>query len=353
MSHKSNRFCLISRLLCLLLLFWLPARSQYDLTSLTTQLQHAQKQLGNRVVSLVYKDDSLIYKKELGEDFTAKSVTPIETVGQWIAVATIMTFVDQGKLKLDDPVANYLPVFTRYAKSYLTIRHCLSNTTGIESEKAKVGKLLGGKRKFATLEEEVNAIAAKEISNNPEKEFHFGNLGVNIAARVVEVIGKKSFDRLAQERITRPLKMRGTSFTDENGAAINPSLGARSTANDLINFLVMIMNNGKFEGKQIVSEASLEEMQKQQFVGLPVAFKPAEAAGFDFGMGNWIQQKDAEEKATVLSFPGSTGTWVFIDKCRRYAAVFLVKNATDNAPQKIYLDFKAAIDAQVKGNGCN
>jgi CubicO group peptidase (beta-lactamase class C family) len=332
------------------MLFWLPASSQYNFADLTAQLQRSHKQLGNTAVTLVFKD-SLIYKKEMGEDFNAKTAVPIANSGQWLAAATIMTFVDQGKLKLDDPVSKYLPIFTKYAKGYLTIRHCLSNTTGIESEKGKLSKMLG-RKKYITLEDEVNAIAAKEISNNPEKEFHFGNLGINIAARVVEVIGKKSFDRLAQERITRPLKMRATSFTDENGGAINPALGARSSANDYLNFLIMIMNNGKFEGKQIISENSIQEMQKQQFVGLPIAFKPTEATGFDFGLGNWIEAKDSEEKATVIGFPGSTGTWAIVDKCRKYAAIIFVKNAADDIPQRVYVDIKAAIDEQVKSS-CN
>jgi CubicO group peptidase (beta-lactamase class C family) len=332
------------------MLIWLPSRGQYDFSDLDAQLQRSQKQLGNNVVALVYKDDSLIYKKELGEYFTAKIAAPVGTGGQWLAAATIMTFVDQGKLKLDDPVAKYLPIFGKYAKGYLTIRHCLSNTTGIETEKGKIGKLLGGKRKFATLEEEVDAIAGKEIANNPEKEFHMGNLGINIAARVVEVIGKKSFDRLAQERIIRPLKMRGTSFTDENGGAVNPALGARSSANDYLNFLVMIRNKGKFEGKQILSEKSIEEMQTPQFVGLPQVYIPKEAMSFTYGIGTWIMEKNADGKSTAVGYPGSTGTWAFIDECRKYAAVIFVKKASDEILQRVYLDFKAGIDEQVKSD---
>ena len=93
-------------------------------------------------------------------------------------------------------------------------------------------------------------------------------------------------------------------------------------------------------------------MQKQQFIGLPVTFKPTEATGFDFGLGNWIEAKDSEEKTTVIGFPGSTGTWVVVDKCRKYAAIIFVKNAADDIPQKVYLDIKAAIDKQIWAS-CN
>ena len=48
------------------------------------------------------------------------------------------------------------------------------------------------------------------------------------------------------------------------------------SANDYINFLSMILNKGMFEGKKILSEASVAEMQKPQFTTLPVKYIPKE-----------------------------------------------------------------------------
>jgi CubicO group peptidase (beta-lactamase class C family) len=114
-----------------------------------------------------------------------------------------MTFVDQGKLNLDDKVSTYLPIFATYGKAYFTIRQCLSHLTGIQAP-VGVGNLLQ-KTKFNTLEEEVNAFASKsEIQDNPGVAFHYSNIGLNIAARVLEVISIKQFDQLMAERIFRP-----------------------------------------------------------------------------------------------------------------------------------------------------
>ena len=96
-----------------------------------------------------------------------------------------MTLVDQGKLDLDDPVSKYIPVLDKYMKSYITIRQCLSHTTGLDNGKNGIAKLLE-RRKFETLEEDANAIAAKEISNNAGTEFAYGSSGLNLAARVAE-----------------------------------------------------------------------------------------------------------------------------------------------------------------------
>ena len=62
-----------------------------------------------------------------------------------------------------------------------------------------------------------------DIAANPSTEFFYSNLGPNIAARVLEIISKKSFERLMRERITSPLKMRSTNFANQEGGATNPS----------------------------------------------------------------------------------------------------------------------------------
>ena len=319
------------------------ARSQYDLSGLDQLLARNQKLLGNNVVALVYKEGKIIYKKELGTDFTAKIQVPVASCSKWLTAALVMTFVDQGKLDLDDPISKYIPSFNKYMKGYVTLRHCLSHSTGIEKEKGGAGKLLE-RRKYESLEEEVNTIATKEISNNPGKEFFYGNYGLNIAARVCEIVGKKVFERLIQERITRPLKMRETSFTNDNGSAPNPSGGGRSTANDYMNLLIMILNKGVFEGKIILSEKAILEMQKVQMADLPIKYAPKAAEGFEYGLGEWIQEKDASGKATVVSSPGLFGTWPYIDNCRKYAAIIFVKTILTEQKKDIALQFKDIVE---------
>jgi CubicO group peptidase (beta-lactamase class C family) len=329
-------------ILAILLLFLQSVHSQYNLTALDDYFQRNQKGLGNKFAVLVYKDGKVVYQKIMGE-FNAKTQAPIAASGNWLTAALVMTFVDQGKLSLDDPVIKYLPVFEKYMKSYVTIRHCLSHTTGIENEGGKVGRLLP-RKKHASLEEEVNALAAKEISANPGEEFHYGNIGLNIAGRVLEVISKKSFDRLMQERLLRPLKMRATNFVNDEGGAIDPSVGARSTANDYINFLSMLLNKGMFEGKRILSEESIAEMQKPQFPDLPKKYSPKVTEGFQYGLGQWIS---AEDGKTFFTSPSLSGTWPFIDKCRDYACIILVQNPLKEDKKETFLQAKDIIDEQI------
>jgi CubicO group peptidase (beta-lactamase class C family) len=349
MSLKMSPICLSCSLLSVFLLFFQFSFAQPDFSQADALLQKNQKLLGNGVVALIYKDGKVIHSKELGE-FNAKTQAPIASASKWLTAALVMMFVDEGKIQLDDPVNKYLPIFDKYMKSYVTIRQCLSHTTGIESEKNMV-KVLQQRGKYMNLEEEVNAFAAKEISNNAGTEFHYGNIGLNIAGRVLEVVSKKPFDRLIQEKLLRPLKMKQTSFVNENGYAPNPSGGARTTANDYINFLSMILNKGMFEGKQILSAKAIEEMQKPHATNLPVKFTPKIAEGMHYGLGEWIQEEDANGNSTVVSSPGLFGTWPYVDKCRNYAAIVLVKSLLGEQKKDLMMQFKSAVDEAI-GGGC-
>jgi CubicO group peptidase (beta-lactamase class C family) len=345
MSLKTRPICLRFSVLGLLLLFLQPALAQPDFSNADAILQRNQKLLGNKVVALVFKDGKVVYQKQLGEDFTAKTQAPVAAASQWFTAALVMMLVDDGKIKLDDPVVNYIPVLGKYMKSYITIRHCITHTSGLENVK-NIGKLSQFK-KAPSLEDVINEYASKEIGNNPGVEFNYGIIGPALAARVLEIVSKKSFDRLASDRLFRPLKMRASSFSDDNGYAPNPGYGARSSANDYMAFLTMLMNKGMFEGKRLLSENAIAEMQKAQYTDLPVRFTPKVTEGWHHGLGEWIQEADANGAATVISGAGFFGTWPYIDKCRNYAAIIFVSTILPEQKRDIMLQFKEAVDAQM------
>ena len=330
------------------MLLWLAGRAQYDFGDIEGVLKKNQKQLGGAAVVLVYKDSQTIYKKE-SMDFSARVQMPLGDCSEWLTAALVMTFVDQGQISLDDPVGKYLPIFNSYLKRYVTIRHCLSHTTGIENNKGILSKISQPKI-YATLEEMVNAYAGKEISNNPGVEFSYGYIGPAIAARVLEVVGKKSFERLLSDRILHPLKMRQTSFFSDNGDAPNPSTGGIATPNDYMNFLVMILHKGVFEGKRILSEAAITEMQKSQFATLPVKYTPKAMEGSAYGLGEWIEEKDAAGNAVLVSCSGPGGPWAWIDKCRNYAALIFVRKPQSDPKKGVYTQVKAVIADKVQNN---
>jgi CubicO group peptidase (beta-lactamase class C family) len=349
MSYKISLGCLKCSLILAFLLLLQPVVAQYNFTEVDNLLAKNQKLLGGDVIALIYKDGKIVYKKELNKEFTVKTQAPIASCSKWLTAALVMTFVDEGKIALDDPVSKYLPIFTSYSKKYITIRNCLSHTTGIHVEESGLKALLQT-RKFATLEDEVNSFAKREIERNPGEMFFYSNIGLNIAARVLEIVSKKTFDRLISERLLRPLKMRNTTFYIDYDKAFNPSGGALSSANDYMNFLSMILNKGMFEGKRVLSEKAIAEMQKKQTGSAVIKYAPSVAAGYDYGLGEWILEADAKGNAASVSCPGLFGTFPIVDNCRGYACVFFVKTLLNEQKKELYLSLKEAIDQQISSN---
>jgi CubicO group peptidase (beta-lactamase class C family) len=342
MSYKVSLTCLQFSFILTFLLFCRPVSAQTDFSAVDQLLKQNQKDLGNNFVALVWKDGKIIYQKQGTADFTPKAQAPITMSGDWLVAAVVMTFVDEGKLSLDDKVSKYIPLFSTYSKGYITLRNCLSNTTGIRAE---------GKTKFESLEDQVNEYASKrDIVNNPGKEFHYSHVGPNIAARVLEVISKKSFDRLLMERISRPMKLRSTTVVNDEGGAINPAGGAKSSAVDYITFLSMLLNKGVFEGKRILSEKSVAEMETSQFAESPVKYVPKGLQGVHFGLGCFITESSAAGVANTLACPNMEGTTPFIDKCRGYAAILITEKPAEEK-KSLYQSLKNLLD-QAIGGGC-
>src|SRR5947209_8556582 len=179
MAHKVNLNCLkFSIILSGLLLFHISIAQKKikaigidQFQGFNDLLTHQQKALGNNVVAMIWAD-SLVYKNELG-DFTASTIAPIASSSKWLTAALVMQFIDEGKLSLDDKVSKYIPLFASYNKNYISIRHCLSNMTGIRSEPVNMMKIFEQPKKYNSLEDEVNDFAKKEIQSNPGTEFTY------------------------------------------------------------------------------------------------------------------------------------------------------------------------------------
>jgi len=354
MSYKIKSGCLKFSTIAVFLLFFHTGFSQRTkvpkevgidrFEDLDGLVQQNQSLLGNNVVAMVWTD-TLVYKRELG-DFDARTVAPVASASKWLTAALVMMYVDEGKISLDDKVSKYIPAFEMNAKDYVTIRHCLSHFTGVKVETGLKGLL--AKRKFTSLADEAESFAKSEIQSNAGTEFRYSNVGLNIAGRILEIVGKKKFDMLIKQKLLNPLGMRKTSFSTLDGSAPNPSGGALSTAEDYLHFLQMLLNNGKYHGVQILSEASVQELRKLQTTPEQIKYAPKAGEGFGYALGSWVLEEGENGEAKVLSSPGLFGTWPMVDWCRGYACIFFVKNLLNGEQkQDVYMQMKNAIDEKL------
>jgi CubicO group peptidase (beta-lactamase class C family) len=334
------------------------AKSQQGFNNVDTWLIEHVSEMGGRAILLVYKDGKVIYSHgvnnmsrrqmfmqkrvatKLGQtvdlnDYNATSRQAIASCSKWLSAALVMTFVDEGKLSLNDTVGKYLPVLSQHGKGRITIAQCLSHLTAIKAP--PLGKNQKQTKKISSMDQAIQYIALLPMEGEPGKVFHYSSLGLQIAGAILEKISGKSFETLFEERIAQPLNMQNTDFGKKSIAL--PAGGAFSTPQDYLNFVIMILNKGTFNGKRILSEASIAQMQVNRIsADIKVVDLPVEAGNFGYGYGEWVMGTNA------VSSPGLFGSYPWVDNHKKYAAFLMTFNLQRDGRQKRYQELKKLID---------
>jgi CubicO group peptidase (beta-lactamase class C family) len=143
--------------------------------------------------------------------FTIDELLPIASVSKPVAASVIMALVEQEKLKLDAPVAQYLPDFQ--GMKPFTLRHLLAHTAGFWGNKNISPEKVNLIRNFErSLSESVADIATYDLLSEPGQKFQYSGAGYCVAGRVAEVALGQSFEQIAQEVLFRPLGLPRTTF---------------------------------------------------------------------------------------------------------------------------------------------
>ena len=267
---------------------------------------------------LVAKDNRVIYQHCFG-NYTPATPVFIASAGKWLAAATIMSVVDEGKLSLDDHPSRWLPEFKNDPKDRATLRQMLAHTSGYPAYQPADNPI----DHYQTLAESVAHLLPLPLAYAPGKRFNYGGLAMQVAGRMTEVATGKDWETLFQERIAGPCGMTDTHFTPvDTGEGHSPMLGggARSTLRDYANFLSMLFNGGMFAEKRVLSADAIRELQSDQVRGAQV--KPGEFVervrgakhNGIYGLGEWREELDASGNATLISSPSWAGAYPWIDK---------------------------------------
>ncbi|HEX8021404.1 alpha/beta fold hydrolase, partial [Mucilaginibacter sp.] len=265
---------------------------------------------------LIVKDDEVIHQEYFG-NYTPETVAYIASAGKWLAAATIAAVVDDGKLSWDDQVKKWLPEF-KDQKGEATLRQLFSHTAGYPDYQPEGTH----PDNYQTLKESVAHIVDLPADTAPGTKFKYGGLAMQVAGRMAELATGKDWESIFQEKIANPLGMQLTHFTPvSNVGGQNPMLGggARSSLEDYARFLNMIIHNGVYKGKRILSAKAIQEMQADQ-VGNAKMTDPyventrASERKDVYGLGEWREEVDAKGNATLISSPSWAGAYPWVDK---------------------------------------
>ena len=364
MTDKIIRICRKFTLLVAFLLLLQSIHSQNKFSKVDAWLTDNLADLGGRIVLQVYRNGKIVYSKsvnnltsrqkmigkfiakrqgkdpsEVTKDFNPNSQELIASSSKWLSAALVMTFVDAGKLNLEDTIGKYLPVMTKNGKGNIRIWQCLSHLTGIKTPATKED--IKEMKNINSMDEAIEKIAELPMEGEPGKVFHYSSAGLQIAGAILEKISGKDFETNFQERIAKPCKMTNTDFG--KGKLAIPAGSGRSTTDDYIKFLTMILHDGVFEGKQVISKNSIIRMQQNYAKGATVGFSPAEAGNWGYGFGEWVME-EATIRSKGVTSPGLFGAFPWIDNEKKYAGFLMCFNLKQNGRNEKYKELKALVD---------
>ena len=180
--------------------------------------------VADREGTIRYRNTAGYADVEARKPLTEDNLFWVASMSKMFVGASIMMLVDEGKLALDDPATKFIPEFDRWrvvteqdAKHTLlkplttpvTLRHLLSHTAGLEPL-AELQHLAGA---------DTTSIKARSIpsvtgplQSQPGQRYAYGNQGMNIAARIVEIVSGMPYEDFLQQRFFDPLGMKDTTF---------------------------------------------------------------------------------------------------------------------------------------------
>lgn len=241
-------------------------------------------------VVLIGHDGQVVYRKAFGvrsqeptrEVMTADTIFDIASLTKCVATApSVMKLVEEGKIRLNDPVSVYLPEFARNGKEGITIRELLTHFSGLPEDLDLKSAWKGREAAYRMAMDEKPAFT-------PGSRFQYSDVNFETLGFVVEKVSGLSLDEYAARNIFWPLGMSETRFLppaqwrariapteyDENhvmlrGTVHDPTArrmggvagdaGVFSTANDLAKFAEEMLS-----GFHVLSAQTVEKMTTPQ-----------------------------------------------------------------------------------------
>ncbi len=278
-----------------------------------------QEAIGNRVV---YPSEAPM---QIDTVFDLASLTKVVAT-----LPIVLKLMDDGMLRLDDQITNFLPQFGKNNKEGMRLRHLLTHTSGFTAHLPFYAESL-------TTEQIIERICEENLEYEIGTKVNYSDLNFILLYKIVEIVSKKPFATYLKEEVFEPLSMQNTSFNptlpqnryaateysdalqdyksgivhDENAEAMggmSGHAGLFSTIKDLANFAKMVENDGFFNGRRILSKSAIA-LSQHNFTAFDEEFR---------GIG-WMVKSETRASCGDFFSPrsyghtGFTGTSIWFD----------------------------------------
>ena len=294
-----------------------------------------------------------------------------------LGVAALM-MIEEGLIRPSDPVEKYIPEFADMqvavlaepadedvspfqvdrenppahrlvaAETPITIQHLLTHTSGLAS--GGLGSLVSGAQaERTTLADYIPTLGDMVLDFQPGSRWTYsGGTGLDVVARIVEIVSGVPYDEFVQTRILDPLDMTDTHYNlpsakESRRVAIagrdlsrwmgettyfSGSYGLSSTAKDYLHFEQMLLNGGELFGHRLLSPRSVAMMGSDHLDGLYRGFtQTAKGQGFGYTVSVVLDPiaADSRRSAGAFGWGGAFGTRSWTDPVEELVGVIMLQ----------------------------
>lgn len=222
--------------------------------------EEALKHTGT-VAFLIIRNDTMLYEKYFS-GYNQASIVPSFSAAKSVTSALVGIAIDEGKIKsVQEPITNYLPELDKQKFGTITIEHLLDMRSGIRFNEGYLNPF-GDVAKYyygCNLKKYVGKLRIKEP---PGKHFEYISVNTELLGMIVERATARSLSQYLQEKIWQPLGMEydaSWSIDSRKHKEVKAFCCLNARARDFARFGRLFLNNGNWDGKQIISKKWVQQ----------------------------------------------------------------------------------------------
>lgn len=256
------------------------------------------------VAFLVIKDDSIRYE-QYQEGYGTESYSNSFSMAKSVIGILIGIALDEGKIKsLDEPVYTYYPEYNHGENRKLTIRHLLTMSSGLDYDEGYTSLTSPTTRSYydTKLREQMNDLCVKE---EPGKKFEYRSSDSQVLSFVLKSATGKTVSEYASEKLWKPLGAEHDAkwSLDHESGDEKAYCCIYSNARDFARIGKLMLQKGKWNGRQIVSESYVHEALT------PAPTLDGDKPNISYGFQWWIREQDGK---LVHYARGILGQYIFV-----------------------------------------
>lgn len=320
--------------------------------------------------AIIFKDKIIYGSHGYKSLYPEKEVNDINTIYDMASLSKVVStttcalkLIEEGKLRVYAPVKKYIPEFKHEG---VTVWNLMTHTSGLPEG-------LPGSHDLTEQDNVWEKILNVDLRYETNMTIKYSDLGYITLGKVIESISGKKLNEFAKEEIFDKLNMVDTGYLpsdkmrcaptelredkvyngylrgrvhDETAFALGGVAGHAglfSTIKDTSIFLQMLLNNGVYEGKQFLSQATIDLLytpQVEEKVGVRINDTRRTLGWINRGAGSSAGELTSDD--TILH-TGFTGTNIWVDRKNEVAFAFFTNRVHPTRKNLLHMDVRARL----------